>query len=105
MPSSLTLMLFSATILVIQAGCIVWWSSRSNLGEQILVQQWVSIALIVVQLAVFGLSAFTTGVSVVSNATMDAITYNQIVLMGTVLISAVGWMFFGHRVQKFLRPV
>lgn len=99
--SPLALLLLSAAILVTQAGCVVWWSSRSNRGQKAVVQQWVSIALIAVQLAVFAFTAFTVGVSAVSEGTgMDNLTHAQIVLVAAVCVSAVGWMFFGHCAHK-----
>jgi hypothetical protein len=62
--------------------------------------------LIVVQLVLFGVTAHTIGVSLVAQTGLDGLSYTQVCSIATLLINAVGWMFFGPCVHKFnsLRP-
>lgn len=102
--SPLTLLLFSAAVLIVQASCIAWWSTRQRNGQSTTTVKWVSLLLIAIQLLVFGVAAFTAGVSVVAQGTgLDEFTHAQMIVMGTVLMSAVGWLFLGANVHKLMK--
>jgi len=106
MTVDLALLLLSAAVLVIQGGCMAWWSSRTNRGEKTTAPRALSLALIVVQLLLFGVTAHTIGQSLVAHSGLDELSYTQVCWLSTLLINAVGWMFFGPCVHKFnsLRP-
>ncbi len=102
--SPMFMLLFSAAVLIVQTSCITWWSTRKSNGQSTTTVKWVSLFLIAIQLLVFGITACMAGVSVVAQGTgLDEFTHPQMVLMGAVLISAVGWLFLGQNVHKLMK--
>lgn len=101
MTINLSVLLLSATVLVIQGGCMAWWSSQTNRGEKTTAPQSISLALIVVQLLLFGVNAVMIGQLLVAPSGLD-LSYTQVCWLSTLLITATGWMFFAHHAQKMI---
>ena len=59
--------------------------------------------LIVAQLALFAITIWVGGISLVAEGTgLDDFTPAQMSIVATLVISGVGWMFFANRAHKLL---
>ena len=94
-------MLSAALLRVLQAPLLVLWFNASKRLEASPYARGVSLALIGAQLVLFAISAWSSGVSLVAQGTgLDEFTRVQLYNVAAVVLSGVGWMFFGHRATK-----
>lgn len=93
----------ASVFLIAQAILFVSGFSTVNNGNKAPIRKGLSIVLIIGQLTVFCMNIWIGGVSLVANGTgLDEFTHTQMLIVATLVISGVGWMFFTHRAHKLL---